>query len=158
VRDLGAEVVLHGDSYADAQARWASMPEATRPDAPDRMCHFSDQLGDEFFRGLISEVFNPSKNRFEKRRGSVRNEPLDTWVHAYAAAHHPELRLHRATATDWNARAAQLLRNAPPSAPAAAAPAEQVAAPPAPQPVARPAPQQPTKPGGLASPEWSSRL
>jgi phage terminase large subunit GpA-like protein len=67
----------------------------------DRMTHFSDQLQPEFFTGLVGEIYNPSKNRFENRRGA-RNEPLDTWVYAFAAAHHPELRLHRATKTDWD--------------------------------------------------------
>jgi phage terminase large subunit GpA-like protein len=121
---------------ADAQARWASMPEATRPDAPDRMCHFSDQLGDDFFRGLISEVFNPSKNRFEKRRGSVRNEPLDTWVHAYAAAHHPELRLHRMTGADWDRWEAHLRAQAKAARPDAWSPPPADQAPP--QPAGRP--------------------
>lgn len=67
----------------------------------ERLCHFSDQLPPEFFTGLVGEVYNPAKNRFENRRGA-RNEPLDTWVYAFAAAHHSELRLHRATKTDWD--------------------------------------------------------
>jgi phage terminase large subunit GpA-like protein len=98
---------------ADAQTAWAAQAEEGRPAAAERMCHFSDQLGDDYFKGLISEVFNPSKNRFEKRRGSVRNEPLDTWVHAYAAAHHPEMRLHRATRGEWDKWEAQLRARAP---------------------------------------------
>jgi phage terminase large subunit GpA-like protein len=60
-----------------------------------------------FFPGLTSEVWNPSRNRYDKKRGA-RNEPLDTWVYSYAAAHHPELRLHRATAADWDRREAAL--------------------------------------------------
>ncbi len=98
---------------ADAQAKWLNQAEDERAETPERLCHFSDQLPEEYFKGLISEVFNPSKNRFEKRRGSVRNEPLDTWVHAYAAAHHAELRLHRATRADWDRWEAQLLARAP---------------------------------------------
>jgi phage terminase large subunit GpA-like protein len=66
-----------------------------------RNCHFSSELEGDFFQGLVSETYNPAKNRFEKRRGT-RNEPLDTWVYAYAAAHHPELRLHRYTRADWD--------------------------------------------------------
>lgn len=72
-----------------------------------RLCHFSDELGADYFAGLVSEAYNPAKNRFEKRRGA-RNEPLDTWVYAYAAAHHPELRLHRYTAADWQRAADRL--------------------------------------------------
>lgn len=76
-------------------------------DAPRRLCHFSRDLPEMYFPGLVSEVFNPAKNRFDHKRG-VRNEPLDTWVHAFVAAHHPELRLHRATAADWDRREAEL--------------------------------------------------
>src|SRR6185437_3796960 len=67
----------------------------------------SDELPDEYFPGLVSEVYNPVKNRFEKR--VARNEPLDTWVYAYAAAHHPEVRLHRYTRADWDVLEARLL-------------------------------------------------
>jgi len=77
-------------------------------DSDTRVTHFSDELDHSFFAGLVSETFNPAKNRFEKRRGA-RNEPLDTWVYAYAAAHHPELRLHRYTRADWERAAARLV-------------------------------------------------
>lgn len=76
-------------------------------DSDTRVTHFSDELDPSFFAGLVSETYNPAKNRFEKRRGA-RNEPLDTWVYAYAAAHHPELRLHRHTRADWERVAARL--------------------------------------------------
>ena len=76
--------------------------------APEnRLGHFSDELPPEYFAGLVSESYNPSKNRFEKKRGA-RNEPLDTFVYAYAATHHPELRLHRATKADWDRLEARL--------------------------------------------------
>ena len=75
----------------------------------DRRLRFSNQLDDSYFGGLTSETYNPTRNRFEKRRNAPRNEPLDTWVYAYAAALHPELRLHRWTHAQWDARAAQLL-------------------------------------------------
>jgi phage terminase large subunit GpA-like protein len=87
-----------------------------------RLVHLSDELPPEYFAGLVSESYNPAKNRFEKRRGA-RNEPLDTWVYSYAATHHPELRLHRATKADWDAREARLASGAgaPAPEPAAAA-------------------------------------
>lgn len=78
-------------------------------DPGDRRIRFSDQLPPEYFGGLVSETYNPAKNRFEKRRGGPRNEPLDTWGYAYAATHHPELRLHRYTKADWDRREAMLL-------------------------------------------------
>lgn len=74
----------------------------------ERACHFSQDLDPDYFRGLVSETYNPVKNRFEKKRGVVRNEPLDTWVYAFAAAHHPELRLHRHRAADWQRLAQRL--------------------------------------------------
>jgi phage terminase large subunit GpA-like protein len=77
-----------------------------------RLVHLSDELPQEFFGGLVSEVYNPRKNRFEKRSG-VRNEPLDVWVYSHAATHHPELRLHRLSKSDWDAREARLLVKAP---------------------------------------------
>lgn len=85
-----------------------------------RMIHLSDELDAPFFAGLVSETYNPVKNRFEKR-GGVRNEPLDTWTYAYAATHHPELRLHRRSKADWDAIERRLLSaTAPDPAPIAA--------------------------------------
>ena len=81
--------------------------------APEaRLVRFSDDLSADYFGGLTAETYNPAKNRFEKRRGAPRNEPLDTWVYSYAATHHPELRLHRHTKADWDAREARLLKPA----------------------------------------------
>ena len=67
-----------------------------------RLTHFTDQLPPGYFPGLVSETYDPAKNRFVNRRGA-RNEPLDTWVYSHAAAHHPEMRLHIATKADWDA-------------------------------------------------------
>jgi len=66
-----------------------------------RLIHLSEDLPPEYFNGLVSETYDPRKNRFVARRG-VRNEPLDTWVYAYAAAHHQELRLHLFTQARWD--------------------------------------------------------
>lgn len=77
-------------------------------DIDERWLRFSEQLGDDYFGGLVSEVYNPKSNRFDKRRGAPRNEPLDTWAYGYAATHHPELRLHRSTKADWDQREQRL--------------------------------------------------
>ncbi len=66
-----------------------------------RLLHFSEDFDEFFFAGLTSETFDPRKNRFTNRRGA-RNEPLDTWVYAYAAAHHAELRLPSYTQKKWD--------------------------------------------------------
>ncbi len=93
VGTVGIKHMLYGQLSTDATK-----------EAPERLCHFSDQLSQsgeqDYFAGLVSETYNPVKNRFDKRRGA-RNEPLDTWVYAYAAIHHKELRLHRYQAADW---------------------------------------------------------
>ena len=62
--------------------------------------HFSDQLSDEYFAGIVSETYNKDKRRYEKKPG-VRNEPLDTLVYAYAALHHSSIRAHRFQESDW---------------------------------------------------------
>jgi phage terminase large subunit GpA-like protein len=96
----------------------------------DRLVHFSDQLKDidGFFPGLVSETYDPKTNRFIKKRGA-RNEPLDCWVYAYAAAHHPELHLHRFTRAEWAAAEARITINATAiEQPALAAAMEQEAA------------------------------
>ncbi len=111
-----------------------------------RLVRFSNDLDAGYFGGLTAETYNPARNRFEKRRGAPRNEPLDCWVYSYAATHHPELRLHRWTKADWDLREAALRAgtlDASPSQPQAnkpqPAPAKHQAAP-------------------LASSNWSKRL
>ncbi|MGB4497954.1 MAG: terminase gpA endonuclease subunit [Methylococcaceae bacterium] len=69
-------------------------------ESPERSLHFSEQLEREFFAGFTSETFDPKTGRFVNKRGA-RNEPLDTYVYAYAAAHHHELRLHTYSKARW---------------------------------------------------------
>jgi phage terminase large subunit GpA-like protein len=127
VGTVGIKHMLYGRLSADAE----------RP-VDARQVHLSQDLDAAYFGGLVSETYNPSRNRFEPRRGAPRNEPLDTWVYAYAATHHPELRLHRHTKADWDAREARLREAAAPAArPGVGAPAVAAVA------VAPPAPAQP---------------
>ena len=90
VGTVEAKLVLYRRIAGDAERELA-----------DRMVHYTDQLPVDYLPGLVSETFDPTKNRFIKKR--TRNEPLDTWVYSYAAAHHPELRLHRRSKADWDA-------------------------------------------------------
>lgn len=56
------------------------------PGSPKYM-HFTRELGDEFFRGFLSEVFTEiEKGKFGWKKIYERNEPLDTWILARAAA------------------------------------------------------------------------
>jgi len=66
-----------------------------------RKIRFSQDLADDYYKQLTAEVFDPERNKFVHRRGR-RNEALDTWVYAEAAAHHPEVRLYAMTARDWD--------------------------------------------------------
>ena len=97
VGTVGIKHVLYSRLSADADKE---------PDK--RLVHMSHDLPQEYFAGLVSESYNPSKNRFEKKRGA-RNEPLDTWVYAYAALHHPSIRAHRYTSKDWDVLEARLV-------------------------------------------------
>ena len=66
----------------------------------ERSLHFSEQLEREYFVGFTSETFDPKTGRFVNKRGA-RNEPLDTYVYAFAAGHHHELRLHTYSKAKW---------------------------------------------------------
>jgi phage terminase large subunit GpA-like protein len=108
--DKSGVVIYHVGTVAAKHWLYGRLSaDAERP--PEmRHVHTTDHLPREYFGMLTSETFDPRKNRFAKRRGA-RNEGLDTWVYAFAAAHHPELRLHRATGADW-ARMADRVRTA----------------------------------------------
>lgn len=83
-----------------------------------RRLRFSDQLPDEFFDQLTAEVFDPLKNRWILRRGR-RNEALDCFVYATAAAHNPEVRVHAKREREWQ-RLARILEDEAGPAPAQA--------------------------------------
>lgn len=85
--------------------------DADQPPA-ERRAHFSDQLEPEYYHGLLSEAWNPRRQRYEPRRGQTRrNEPLDTWVYALAAAYHPEIRLDKLRPSDWAMRRTRLTQD-----------------------------------------------
>lgn len=70
-------------------------------DINDRMLHFSDQLDDFYFAGLLSETWDRQKRKYVPKPG-IRNEPLDTLVYSYAALHHQRVRADRYTDKDWD--------------------------------------------------------
>lgn len=91
-------------------------------DPAARQVRFSADLTEDFYLGLTAETFDPERNKWVKLRNR-RNEQLDTWVYATAAAYHPEVRVNAKTARDWT-HLEQLLEpaNAVPIDPAAPAP------------------------------------
>lgn len=143
--------LLYSRIGADADPKKLPGGNTAPKEITDRLVHISDELPREYFTGLVSESYNPSKNRFEKRTGT-RNEPLDTWVYSYAAAHHPELRLHRLSKADWDAREVRLLAGATNAA--SDSRETSVSGQPAPRPQAAP---QPGAPNPFASSGWISR-
>jgi phage terminase large subunit GpA-like protein len=48
---------------------------------------------------MTAEVFDPNKRRWVKIR--ARNEPMDCYAYALAAAMHPQHRVHRWTEAQW---------------------------------------------------------
>lgn len=124
--------------------------------AEQRRVRFPTGLPENYFAQLMSEVFDPEKNRYILRKGK-RNEALDTAVYAHAAAHHPTLRVDKLRAPDWERLRQVLEGDAVPDAEALAASIEA-----APAATAEPAKPSAPKPRQTASPlakdEWSRRL
>lgn len=64
-----------------------------------RRMRFPDGLDDEYYKQLVAEYYNPSKDRWEKIR--TRNEVLDCKVYNLACAYHPRLRVNCLKESDW---------------------------------------------------------
>ncbi len=66
----------------------------------ERVFNFPQGLADEYFDGLLSEVYDPEKKRYIPRIGAKykRNEPLDTAVYAWAIGHHRDVNIGRGRA------------------------------------------------------------
>lgn len=87
--------------------------ESLSPD--ERVIHFPMGLEEEYFDGLLSEVFDPDSNKYVKKKGAkyIRNEPLDCIVYAWAVGHHKQVRIGMTTRGDpspqyWTRRQAML--------------------------------------------------
>lgn len=63
--------------------------------ADERVIHFPLGLEEDYFDGLLSEVFDMEKNKYVQKAGAryKRNEPLDTFVYAWAIGHHKKVRI-----------------------------------------------------------------
>ena len=126
-------------------------------DPSERLGHIPQDLPEGYIDGLLSEAWNPKRNRYEPRRGMTkRNEPLDTWCYAYAAAHHPTLRLDKLRANDWAMREQRLHPNSAAADPSADQSADQTdtdhpspTAPAGPDAKPRPTPRAPQLPRGI---------
>lgn len=63
----------------------------------ERVFNFPVGMDDEYYDGLLSEVYDPDKKRYVQRLGAKykRNEPLDTLVYAWAIGQHRDVMLGR---------------------------------------------------------------
>lgn len=95
----GAELWQVGVDTAKAElfARLAGDRQRVLPG--ERLVHFPTGLDESFYSQLTAEVWDPSRRRWVKVR--PRNEALDTWCYALAAAHHPGLRVHTWREPQW---------------------------------------------------------
>ena len=74
---------------------YASLVSDADQEPQERRLRFPAELPDEYWFGLLSEVYNPETRRYEQRRGAdyKRNEPLDGLVYAIAIGHHREVKI-----------------------------------------------------------------
>ena len=75
--------------------------DAGEPDIERHSIRFPDDLQDDFFMQLTSERYDAKSNRWRRLSGR-RNEVLDCFVYAYAAACHPSIRVHMLRKKDWD--------------------------------------------------------
>lgn len=96
----GVDLWMVGTDTAKS-ALYARIDGDTRHEVPEEyMVRFSKDMPDTFFAGMASEYYDADTGKWLKRH--KRNEPLDTWVYAYAAAQHPRVAIHSASAADWD--------------------------------------------------------
>lgn len=95
----GAEGWLVGGDTAKHVLFAVLTADGKRPLEHDRLIHFPEGLDASFYSQLTAEVWDPNRRRWVKVR--PRNEALDTWCYALAAAHHPSLRIHLWKEPHW---------------------------------------------------------
>ena len=94
----GAEIYLIG---ADTAKHWlfARLASDRKHPPQDRLIRFPEGLDDSFYTMLTAESWDPNKRRWIKIR--PRNESLDTFCYALAAAMQPAVRVHTWREGHW---------------------------------------------------------
>jgi len=95
----GAELWIVGHDTAKHQL-FARLAGDRKLLPQDRMVHFPTGLDDSFYGMLTAEIWDSTKRRWVKIR--PRNEALDCYTYATAAAMQPALRLHTWRETQWS--------------------------------------------------------
>jgi phage terminase large subunit GpA-like protein len=72
---------------------YAALASDAEQPPEERRIRFPAGLPNEYYAGLLAEVYNPETRRYEQRRGAEyqRNEPLDGMVYAIAIGHHKDV-------------------------------------------------------------------
>jgi phage terminase large subunit GpA-like protein len=103
----GSQVWLVGEDTGKARLFQTIIQDRKAPSPASRRLHFSGDLDDSYYAGLTAEIYDPNKRRWIKIRN--RNEPLDTYVYALAAAMMPRVRLHKWSAEQWDRERAMIM-------------------------------------------------
>jgi phage terminase large subunit GpA-like protein len=111
VQKRGAEMYMIGVAQLKTLIYRRLRADAGTHDAPvlpvDRHIRFSDELPDEYFRQLSAEAYDPKEGW---HKVYDRNEALDSFVLALAAAMHHSLAVHRYREEEWRRCEEQLER------------------------------------------------
>ncbi len=94
----GAELWIVGHDTAKAQL-FARLTGDRKCLPQDRLVNFPHGLSDDFYGQLTAEIYDSTKRRWVKIR--PRNEVLDTFNYAMAAAMQPALRIHTWHEPHW---------------------------------------------------------
>jgi len=151
----GAEIYLIG---GDTAKHWlfARLAGDRKHPAQDRLIRFPEGLDDSFYTMLTAESWDPNKRKWIKLR--PRNEALDTFCYALAAAMQPAVRVHTWREGHWARLEAALepatadLFHAVPAPMPAPAMAPAPAEPPPSLPAPAPSPPRRSAPPPLISP------
>jgi phage terminase large subunit GpA-like protein len=95
----GAELWMVGHDTAKHQL-FARLAGDRKLLPQDRLVHFPTGLDDSFYGQLTAEVWDSTRRRWVKIR--PRNEALDCFTYAVAAAMQPSLRIHTWNAAQWS--------------------------------------------------------
>lgn len=102
----GVNLWLIGVNTAKTTLMQRLLGDADREE-DNRLIHFPGDLPEDYYTMLTAERFDLTAKRWVKKSGA-RNEALDTFVYAYAAALSPNVRIHMKRDADWAALEAKL--------------------------------------------------
>ena len=95
--ELGVSMLKHW-LYEELRADAGSEEKPVNP--ADRHLRFAKALGEDYFKQLVAETYDP-KEGWIARANYHRNEALDTFIYARAAAMHHSVNVHRMRDVDW---------------------------------------------------------